>query len=110
VALLTPQPAAVTGTNLTMATAAGGGDTIVGGSGTLLVVRNGDASSKTVTVVRPGTTYGTADPDIALVIPAGGIAIFRIPSEFADPTDPVGGVDITYSAVTSVTVAAVVAV
>jgi hypothetical protein len=105
-ALLTPQTAAVTGTVLTMAAASGGGDTIVGGSTTFLLVRNGDASSKTVTVVRPGTTYGTADPDIEVVVTAGNIAIIGpIPSEFADPTD--GYVDVTYSAVTSVTVAAV---
>lgn len=105
-ALLTPQSSAVTGTNLTMSAAAGGGDTIVGGSTTYLLVRNGDASPKTVTIVRPGTTYGTADPDISLAVPASGIAIFGpIPSEFADPAD--GQVDITYSAVTSVTVAAV---
>jgi hypothetical protein len=107
-ALLAPQASAVTGLNVTMSAASGGGDTIVGGSTTALIVRNGDASSKTVTIVRPGTTYGTADPDIALVVPAGGLAIFGpIPSEFADPTDPAGGVDVTYSAVTSVTVAAV---
>jgi hypothetical protein len=105
-ALLTPQTAAVTGTVLTMAAANGGGDTIVGGSTVYLLVRNGDASSKTVTIVRPGTTYGTADPDIAVVVTAGNIAIIGpIPAEFADPSD--GQVDISYSAVTSVTVAAV---
>jgi hypothetical protein len=105
-ALLTPQTAAVTGTVLTMAAANGGGDTIVGGSTVYLLVRNGDASSKTVTIVRPGTTYGTADPDIAVVVTAGNIAIIGpIPAEFADPAD--GQVDISYSAVTSVTVAAV---
>jgi hypothetical protein len=105
-AALPTQSASPTGTTLTMAAASGGGDTFVPGSSTVLLVRNGDASSKTVTIVRPGTTYGTADPDIAVTVAAGAIAVLGpYPSDLADPTD--GQIDVTYSAVTSVTVAAV---
>lgn len=103
-ALLAKQAASVVGLNpVTMNTAAGGGDTVnVDVPGICLLVRNGDASAKTVTVVRPGTTYGTADPDIPVVIAAGNQAIIGpIPVDFADTN---GLVAITYSAVTSVTI------
>lgn len=103
-AVLTVALTNVTGTTLAMAAAAGGGDEFVAVGGVCLLVRNADASSKTVTVVRPGTTYGTADPDIAVTVAAGATAVIGpIPSEFANPAD--GNIDITYSAVTSVTVA-----
>jgi hypothetical protein len=105
-AALTTQTATPEGTTLTMSAASGGGDTFVPGSSTCLLVRNGDASSKTVTVVVPGTKYGQANPDIPVVVAAGAIAILGpYSSDLVDPTD--GQVDVTYSATTSVTVAAV---
>lgn len=106
-AALTVQQAAITGTALTFAAAAGGGDTVQVSGDTILIVRNTDGTTKTVTVVRPGTEYGQANPDIAHVVAAttGVSVIGPIPTEFADPTT--GVVSITYSAVTGVTVAAV---
>jgi uncharacterized membrane protein len=105
-AQLTVHQAAITGTTLTFAAAAGGGDTVQVDGDLILIVRNTDGTTKTVTVVRPGSEYGQANPDIAKVVPAttGVVVIGPIPAEFAD-TD--GLVDITYSAVTGVTIAAV---
>lgn len=102
--LLIAQPAAATGTDATYTAAAAGGDTIAPAAGLVLHVKNGDAAAKTVTLVRPGTQYGQANPDIAVVIAASpGNQFIRVPPEFADPAT--GLVNVTYSAVTSVTVA-----
>lgn len=103
-ALLAKQAASVVGLNpLTMNAAAGGGDTVlVDGPGICLLVRNADATPKTVTVVDPRTTYGQANPDLPVVIAAGNQAVIGpLPVDFADVN---GLVAITYSAVTSVTV------
>jgi hypothetical protein len=103
-ALLAPQQIGVVGLKPTFAAATALGDTIKPQDGLILVVINGDASAKTVTLVRPGSQYGQANPDVARSIPAGERWYFKVPREFAD-TD--GLIDITYSAVTSVTVALV---
>lgn len=103
-ALLAKQAATIVGLNpLTMNTAAGGGDTVLVDTPNIyLVVRNADATPKTVTIVDPRTTYGQANPDIPVVIAAGNTSVIGpIPVDFADAT---GIVSITYSAVTSVTV------
>lgn len=102
-ALLTKTPASVLGVVVPLVAATAGGDTIaVDGPGVILIVKNGDASAKTVTVVRPGTTYGTNDPDIAKTLAAGETGYLGpIPVDFADAN---GLVAVTYSAVTSVTV------
>lgn len=102
--LLIAQPAAVTGLNAAYTAAAGGGDTIAPAPGLVLHVKNGDAAPKTVTLVRPGTQYGQANPSVAVVIAASpGNQFIRIPPEFADPAT--GLVSVTYSAATLVTVA-----
>lgn len=105
-AAITVQSASPTGTALSFVAASGGGDTLNVTNDVYLFVRNGDASSKTVTVVRAGNdAYGQAIPDIAVVVVAGATAVIGpIPPAFRDPGD--GLVDVTYSAVTSVTVAA----
>lgn len=109
-ALLTKQTSVVYVLNpVTFAAAAGGGDTVAvqPGESVRLYVKNGDASAKTVTVVDPRTQYGQPSPDMAVVVANGnaGHTEITIPPEFADPAT--GLVSITYSAVTSVTVAAV---
>jgi hypothetical protein len=85
--------------NLTMVSAAGGGDSVAGGVKlggwelpVVVVVRNGDASNKTVTV--QGTNY--------VVNASGGIAVIPVRGsvKYGD------SVAITYSAVTNVTVGA----
>ena len=105
-AAITVQQALVTGTALSLTAANGGGDTIAVSGDTYLVVRNGDASSKTVTVVRAGSDeYGLAIPDITVAVAAGATTVIGpIPPAFRASDDRL--VDITYSAVTSVTVAA----
>lgn len=106
-ATLAYQKARVTGTAVSLAAAAGGGDLIPPNPNGALMVRNGDASAKTVTVAVPGNTkFGQADPDVAVVVAAGATALIGpLDQDLADPTD--GMVHVTYSAVTSVTVAAV---
>jgi hypothetical protein len=102
-ALLAKQATSVVGLNpITMNAANAGGDTVlVDRPGVSILVRNADATAKTVTIVDPRTQYGQASPDVPIVIAAGNQAVISLPPEFADAN---GLVSITYSAVTSVTV------
>ena len=87
--------------------ASAGGDACQTGAGVVLHVLNGDAASKTVTLNIPSATKIDGDLTInnrAVVIAAGKDAIIPVPDLFADPTT--GLASITYSAVTSVKVAA----
>jgi hypothetical protein len=107
-ALLSVQQAKLTGQAITYAAASAGGDTFARtGDHLELRVKNADATSKTVTVVIPGNTeYGQPQPDVAVVVVnATEAAIGPIPAGAVDPAD--GLVHVTYSAVTSVTVALV---
>lgn len=99
-----PKPSGVT---VTFASAAGGGDTLKPEENGVLLVRNGDATATTVTVVVPGSDkYGSARPDLTLSVAASATGAFGpFPKDLADPAD--GLIDITYSKVTSLTVAAV---
>lgn len=89
--------------------AAAGPDTIavLPGQRIKLLVKNADASAKTITIVDPRTQFGQASPDVPVIVANGnaGHTEIEIWPEFADPTT--GLVTITYSATTSVTVAAV---
>jgi hypothetical protein len=85
------------------AAAAGGGDTAPVGSGRFLYVANGDASAKTVTVATPGTSKGLAIADASISVAAGDHAIIPLNDIYRGTN---GRAAITYSAVTSVTVAA----
>ena len=102
-AILTAQALPVTGLQPTYASAAGGGDQAPVGEKLVLHVKNGDASSKTVTLATPGTVAGLAVADAQQVIPADGEAFIPLKSVFRDPAT--GRAAITYSAATSVTVA-----
>jgi hypothetical protein len=108
-ALLAAQSPTRGGVTLTFSAAAGGGDTVRCGDRVYLIVRNGDASSKTVTVDVPGlTAVGAAQPDASVVIAAGAQAIIGpIDAVFAQPGTSPATANITYSAVTSVTVAVI---
>ena len=73
-----------------------------------LRVKNGGVSAIAVTVVIPGTnSYGENQPDVAStsIAAAADVTIGPIPPEAVDPST--GLVSVTYSGVTSVTVAAV---
>lgn len=101
-ALLARQAPSLYGTAITYAAAAAGGDTFGWVADGVLRVKNGSASSITATVVVPGTTYGQANPDVPVVVAAGAeAAIGPIPSALAVE----GVVSVTYTAVTTVTVA-----
>jgi hypothetical protein len=104
-ARINPTPAPnVPGSVPTWAAASAGGDTLRAGSG-ILLVRNGGGAGITVSIPLPGTTrFGQALPDpTALSIAAGAIGVIGpFESDLADPADNL--VDVTYSAVTSVTV------
>jgi hypothetical protein len=97
----------IAGTNPAFAAAAGGGDKVAPNDRGYLHYKNGSGSTITVTVVVPGNTrYGQANPDVAVAIPAGADRLIGpFPADLADPTD--GLVAITYSGVTSLTVAAI---
>lgn len=106
-ALLAAQTVSIAGTQATYTAAAGGGDTLAPNDHAYLHVKNGGGSPITVTVVVPGNTkYGQAAPDVPVVVTnATEKFIGPFPPDLADPIT--GLVGITYSAVTTVTVAVV---
>lgn len=89
----------------TFTAAAGGGDSFVNASGAVLNVKNSDSSSHTVTIAcqTACSLGGTSVHNIAVAVAAGATAIIG-PFVF-NYNDATGSVQITYSAVTSVTVA-----
>lgn len=106
-ATLSPQSVVSTGLNPSYAAATGGGDAIPADGRTFLHVKNGDSSSHTVTIASVAVARaGLAVANLAVAVPAGAERMIAIdPTGYADPTT--GLAAITYSAVTSVTVAAV---
>lgn len=106
-ALLSTQQIQITGPAITLTAAAGGGDTITPSDRTFLWVKNASGSPITVTVVVPNSYFGQALADVAVSVPAttGERLIGPLDRRLADPTTQVVG--ITYSGVTSLTVAAV---
>lgn len=106
-ALLTPQQAAVTGTLVTYAAATVTvGDTVAPDDHTCFEIVNGSGGSITATLDVPGTTFGQANPDVAVSI-ANGVTkrIGPLVAGLADPTT--GLCKVVCSSVTSVTIAAV---
>jgi hypothetical protein len=82
--------------------AAAAGDTAKVGDGYVLVVRNDDATSKTVTITVHGNLpTGVAYPDTPYTVEAGTEEWIPLPRLYSDPAD--GLADIVYSALTSVT-------
>lgn len=105
-ATLTTQTIVAAGLAPTFAAAAGGGDKVVPGDRTFLHVKNGGGSPITVTVAVPGTFYAAvANPDLTVTVDAAGEKLIPVPPLFADSSDS-GLAAVTYSGVTSVTVAA----
>lgn len=102
-AALAAQSVATAGLTPTYAAAAGGGDTAPIGTNLLLHVINGGGSSVTVTLVTPGTSGGLAIADTALTVAAGASAFVPLRAVYRNPVT--GRAAITYSGVTSVTVA-----
>ena len=108
-ALLSVQKALLAGQQLTFNSCAVGGDSFVNSGNVYCIVRNQDASSKTVTFDAPGTdNFGLsgAFADVAVVVVNAQTSIIGPfpPNRFNDAN---GQVQITYSAVTSLTIAIV---
>lgn len=94
------------GATLTPTAAAGGGDTMVGGQGVFLYVNNGGGSPINVTLATPETVDGDLQVDNRVVaVTNGTVQIIPVPARYNNPTT--GLTAITYSGVTTVTVAAV---
>lgn len=114
-ALLTLQTPAETGTTLTYASCTGGGDTFANNGKVYLHVKNGSGGSIDVTIVKTASTsindpiYGILTKASAVVAVGAGaekmIGPFK-PDAF-NATAGTGIVSITYSGVTSLTIAAI---
>ena len=107
-ATLSVQAISAAGLDPTYSAAAGGGDKLKPGRGVFLHVINGGGSSVTVTLVAPGSYYGSvANPDPTYTVGASGEMMIPVPATpFANGSDS-GLAAVTYSGVTSVTVAAI---
>jgi hypothetical protein len=92
------------------AAATGGGDAFTPDNNTFLRVKNASGSPITVTVVTPRTNrFGNAIADNTFSVPAttGDVLAGPFPAEeYADPANS-GLTTITYSGVTSLTIAAI---
>lgn len=106
-ATLTTQNITTAGILPTYTAAAGGGDAMIADATSFLHIKNGAGSSMTVTLVTPATVDNTlAVGDRAVTVAAGSEQMIAVPdSLYRDPTT--GLASITYSAVTTVTVAAI---
>ena len=105
-ALLSPQQVGITGTTPTYGAVAAS-DTLVPDDRIFLIVKNGNASPDTTTVVVPGTYLGQAVPDVAVTVPAttGERWIGPLNAALADPTT--GLITVTHSVTATVTCALV---
>lgn len=93
------------GAAVTPVSAAGGGDTLAGGTGVHLYVNNGGGSSITVTIATPETIDGDlAVGDRAVTVTNGTWKLIPVPGRYNNGS---GVAAVTYSGVTSVTVAAI---
>ncbi|MFI8531061.1 hypothetical protein ACIGMX_12510 [Streptomyces aquilus] len=96
----------LTGATVTYTAAAGGGDTCETGAGVLLLVKNGDASSHTVTLATPDVVDGDLSvQDRAVTVAAGAERAIPVTSRYRNSST--GRAAITYDAVTSLTVAVI---
>lgn len=103
-ATLTVAQTTFAGVLIGAATAAGGGDKFLNDGSARFYAKNGSGGSITVTVATPGKPGGQTITPVAIVLAAGA-------EKFAGPFDPAyfndatGFVNLTYSGVTSLTVA-----
>ena len=105
-ATLSVQSPSTSGIALTFGSAASGGDQFLNDGKTVLIVKNGDSSAKTVTVAgQTNCNQGTKHNSVVSV--AAGAEEIIGPFNPAFFNDANGYAQVTYSAVTSVTVAVV---
>lgn len=107
-ATLTVTTVDVTDADPAMAAADAGGDQYLGTKNTALVVYNGDASSINVTLTSQVTDVAgiTAD-DLVVAVPGTEHRVITLGSHISKFKDSNGYVQVAYSAVTSVEVAAI---
>lgn len=113
-AAITPQQISEAGVaDVTFTAAAGGGDTIAWHSSLLVIVKNDSGGSITVTAGEQAPAsitdgrYGTVTKsDATLAVGAGDIGIFG-PFPRAGFRDSSGNLNLTYSGVTSLTIAGI---
>lgn len=84
-----------------LAAAAVGGDTAEIAPGAFFVLNNGSGSTVTATFATPGTKNGLAIADATMAVLAGDVGIMPLSNIFRQTT---GRANVTYSAVTTVTV------
>lgn len=85
--------------------ASAGGDAAATGDSVVLLMKNGDASPHTVTLVTPGTVDGLALADRPVVVAAGTTAAIPLKDIYLNSATNLAS--FTYDAVTAVTVAVV---
>lgn len=105
-ALLTVAQISRAGLTKSLAAAAGGGDTFSNDGRTYFHILNGGGGSVTVTFVTTSVVDGNAVADTAVVVGAGAEMMIG-PFPPATYNNDSGLVSVTYSGVTSVTVAAI---
>ena len=84
-ATLTTQTATHAGLAVAFSSAAAGGDQCPTGAGLVLLVKNDDASSHTVTLATPGTEDGLAIADRAVTVAAGAQTVIPLADVYRDP-------------------------
>ncbi|BBA99277.1 hypothetical protein RVR_5824 [Actinacidiphila reveromycinica] len=86
--------------------AASGGDDCPVGAGVVLVVKNADSASHTVTLATPGTVDGDlAVADRTVTVAAGTTELIPVTNTYRNPAT--GRANLTYDGVTSVSVAVI---
>jgi hypothetical protein len=104
-AALPIQAVKLSGLGAVYSAASAGGDACRPGDRTFLHLKNAAVAPTTVTIAVPGTEYGVARADVPVVIPASSERfVGPLPRDLADPNT--GLVALTYSAVLTLTVAA----
>ena len=108
-AILTPQSATLTGAVITFDACAGGGDSFPNQGRTSVLIRNGSGGNLTVTADCPNPdNFGVSGSglDAAVIVPTGATTDFAwgpfSPARFNDAN---GRVQLTYSGVTSLSIA-----
>jgi len=103
-ATLTPQEIVLTGITPTLVAAEAGGDEFVNSGRDFIHIKNGDASSMDVTINSQTPCDQGVDHDVVVAVPASTGEKFIGPFPKDRFNDAAGKVQITYSAVTSVTI------
>jgi hypothetical protein len=104
-AALAYQQSQLSGVALNFVACTAGGDTVPASDRGAILVKNSSGASITCNVLVPGNTvYGQPQPLVAVVVAAGATTIIGpFPAGLIDPVT--GTVKLTYSAVTTVTIA-----